>query len=358
MTATISNTHPSLLRGWHPLCRITEVTSSPTAHRLLGQPWVTWRAPSGDVRVFEDRCPHRRAPLSLGVCEGDGVRCGYHGWLYDVDGRCTEIPALGEGAAIPSRARLRSPAAVALDHGMVFVAIEEPLTPVPSLLAANDPEFQVGDLPVLTTRGSAALLADNFLDMAHFPFVHAGTFGASENREVPNYSVERAGYSFTATYEHEFANREDPGVATGDRPLIQRRRLTYRYSAPFHLELEIEFLDAGGVNVIGFFLAPEDDETVRIYSSLWRNDLDGSPERMREAIDFEIAVIEEDLRIQSRYERLEMPLDLTAEVHTRADKTTLEFRRILAEFVEQAEAEAGRAGEIRTPDLSAPSRAL
>jgi phenylpropionate dioxygenase-like ring-hydroxylating dioxygenase large terminal subunit len=346
VTTTISNTHRSLLRGWQPLCRVSEVSSSPTAFRLLGQQWVTWLTPGGDVKVFDDRCPHRLAPLSLGVCEGEGVRCGYHGWLYDVDGRCVEIPALGQDAAIPARARLRSPAAVVLDHGMVFVAVEEPLTSAPILRAASDPTFQVGDLPVLRTRGSAALLADNFLDVAHFPFVHVATFGADEAREVPNYSVERSEFGFSATYEHEFANREDPGVATGERPLIQRRRLTYRYSAPFHLELEIEFLDAGGVNVIGFFLTPEDEETVRIYSSLWRNDLGGSTDRMQEAIDFEVAVIDEDLRIQSRYERLEMPLDVTVELHTRADRTTLEFRRILGEFVEKAEAEAGRAGEI------------
>ena len=102
------------------------------------------------------------------------------------------------------------------------------------------------------------------------------------------------------------------------------------------MELQIEFLDAGGSNVIGFFLAPEDNDTVRIYSSLWRNDLNGSTERMQEAIDFEIAVIEEDLALQSRYEVLEMPLDVTAEIHTRADKTTLELRRIMKDFVEAA----------------------
>jgi hypothetical protein len=165
-------------------------------------------------------------------------------------------------------------------------------------------------------------------------------------REVPHYSVERSEFGFSASYEHEFANREDPAVASGERPLVQRRRLTYRYSAPFHLELEIEFLDAGGTNVIGFFLAPEDANTVRIYSTLWRNDLDGSLERMQEAIDFEMRVIAEDLIIQSRYERLELPLDVTAEIHTRADKTTLEFRRVLLDFVEKSDAEAGRAGEI------------
>jgi len=303
---------------------------------LLGQQWVTWVDTSGAVRVFEDRCPHRLAPLSLGVCESDGIRCAYHGWVFDSSGDCVEIPALGNDAVIPSRARLAGPAQIAADHGMVFIAIDEPFTEPPLLAAADNGEFQVGDLPVLRTRANAALLADNFLDMAHFPFVHRNTFGAGEAREVPRYEVERHGFGFSASYEHEFANREDPGVASGERPLIQRRRLTYRYEAPFHLELDIEFLDAGGSNVIGFFLAPEDHDTVRIYSSLWRNDLNGSTERMQEAIDFEIAVIEEDLALQSQYESLEMPLDVTAEIHTRADKTTLELRRIMRDFVEAA----------------------
>jgi vanillate O-demethylase monooxygenase subunit len=244
-----------------------------------------------------------------------------------------EIPALGVGAMVPARARLKGPALVAESHGMVFVAPDTPLTPLPSISCAHDPSFQQGDLPVLRSRANAGLLADNFLDMAHFPFVHVGTFGASEAREVPNYSVTRDGYLFSATYEHEFANREDPGVAQGLRPLMQRRRLTYRYTAPFHLELAIEFLDAGGTNVIGFFLTPEDDETVRIYSSLWRDDLGGSVERMKEAIEFEMAVVDEDLRLQSRFEVLELPLDMTSEVHTRADKTTVELRRILSDFV-------------------------
>jgi vanillate O-demethylase monooxygenase subunit len=177
------------------------------------------------------------------------------------------------------------------------------------------------------------LLADNFLDVAHFPFVHASTFGADEAREVPKYSVARDGLKFEASYEHEFANREDPGVAQGIRPLLQRRRLTYRYTAPFHLELAIEFLDSGGTNVIGFFLTPVDNETVRIYSSLWRDDLDGSEARMAEAVDFEVAIVHEDLVVQSRYDVLELPLDVTAELHTRADRTTLELRRILRDFV-------------------------
>ena len=338
MARAFTNLDASLRHGWLPLCRSSEVGPDPTSHALLGARWVAWRPTPDTLRVFRDRCPHRGAPLSLGTREGDGVRCGYHGWRFDASGACREIPALGNSASIPSRARLVAPGAVHESHGMVFVAIADPITEPPRIAAAEDPSFDVGDLPVVRVRAGAALLADNFLDVAHFPFVHAGTFGANEAREVPQYRVERTAYGFTAAYEHEFANREDPLVDTGEHALVQRRRLTYRYSAPLHLELAIEYLDAGGTNVIGFFLAPEDEETVRIYSSLWRDDLGGLPERMREAIEFEMAVIDEDLRIQSRYEELSIPLDVTSEIHTRADKTTLEMRRILIDFVTKADA--------------------
>jgi len=333
MTSGLRNLDVRLRRAWHPLCRADEVTSTPRSFTLLAQQYVAYRSDTGEVCVFLDRCPHRLAPLSLGSCEGANLRCAYHGWVFDAQGACVEIPALGRDATVPPRARLSGPAAVAESHSMVFIAPEDPLTPLPRIDAAYDPAFQRGDLPVVESRANAGLLADNFLDMAHFPFVHAGTFGAGEVREVPNYTVARDGFSFSAAYEHEFANREDPGVVEGIRPLLQRRRLTYRYTAPFHLELAIEFLDAGGTNVIGFFLTPVDDETVRIYSSLWRDDLDGSEERMRDAVDFEIAVVQEDLNLQSRFPTLELPLDMTVEVHTRADKTTVELRRILSDLL-------------------------
>ncbi len=301
----------------------------------MGERYVVYRSPEGELRVFFDQCPHRRAPLSLGTCEGDALRCAYHGWVFDHDGRCVEIPSLDRGAPLPSRAHLTGPFAIMESHGMVFVAPDTPLTPRPSLAADDDPSFVRGDLEPIVTRGNAGLLADNFLDMAHFAFVHAGTFGAGEATVVGPYTLERVGYSFTAVYEHEFSHREDPAVAQGTRPLLQRRRLTYRYVAPYHLELALDYLDAGGTNVIGFFLVPLDDETVTIYSSIWRNDLGGSAQRLAEAIYFEVAVVMEDLALQSRFHDLVLPLDVTTEVHVKADKTTVELRRILSDLLDE-----------------------
>ncbi len=367
----LANTHPALRYCWHPVARSTDVAERPVRVLLLGEPWVLARlGEAGQLAAFPDRCPHRMAPLSVGsiVGAGDGagqvLRCAYHGWCFGVDGRCVEIPALGPGSAhVPPKARLRAAAGVAERHGMVFLRLAAPepgqagagalgsLAELPDVAEAHDPAFMAGDLPVLQARASAGLLADNFLDMAHFPFVHAATFGAEEP-EVAPMTVERATsgpfgrWSYTSVSEHAFLNREDPGVAAGVRPLEQRRRVTYRVHAPFHLVLRLDFLDSGGTNVIGFFLQPETERSSRIFSTIWRDDVDHDPERMRSAVEFEVKVVEEDLAVQEAYDVLALPLDPTAEVHTRADRTTLELRRMLAELVEAAAALTGPARRL------------
>jgi vanillate O-demethylase monooxygenase subunit len=265
------------------------------------------------------------------------LQCAYHGWRFDESGRCVEIPALGEGATLPPAARLTPAAAVTEAHGIVFLAPEEPIAPIGAVPEAEDATFMEGLLPTLRARGSAGLLADNFLDIAHFPFVHGGTFGTDEATEVAPLAVARDDWSFTVAYEHPFAHREDPGVAAGLRPLVQTRRLTYWLNAPFHLRLRIDFVDAGGSNVIGFFIQPETDETCRLFTTLWRDDLDGDEARMAEAVAFELEVLQEDLRIQEAYHALVLPLSPTAEVHTRADRATLELRRVLGDLVAAVE---------------------
>ncbi len=359
----LTNTHPALRYCWHPVARSEDLGERPVRAVLLGEPWVLVRLGGDGAPVaFSDRCPHRMAPLSIGsVVDGAGgvgpvLRCGYHGWCFGPEGRCVEIPALGPGSAhIPPRAHLRAAAGVAERHGTVFLrplapepgapgaAALDALADLPDVEEAHDPAFTAGDLPVMRARASAGLLADNFLDMAHFPFVHAATFGAGEPVVAPM-TVERATsdpvgrWSFTAASEHLFLNREDPGVAAGTRPLEQRRRVTYRVHAPFHLVLRLDFLDSGGSNVIGFFLQPETEDRCRIYSTIWRDDLDHDHDRMRDAVDFEVKVVEEDLAVQEAYDVRFLPLDPTAEVHTRADRTTLELRRMLADLVEAATA--------------------
>jgi vanillate O-demethylase monooxygenase subunit len=331
MTRWLANDDPALRRCWHPVARSAEIGAHPVKVGLLGEDWALVRLPSG-LAAFVDRCPHRLAPLTAGWVDGDVLRCGYHGWCFAADGACTEIPSMASTDRRPSRADARTAAAVAERHGMVFLAPEPPVTELLDVPQAEDPTFMHGQLDVITAKVGAGLLADNFLDMAHFPFLHAATIGTEEPVTI-DFDIVRDGFAMRVHSRHPFPNHEDPAVATGERPLIQHRRLVYEYRAPFTVSLRIDYEEAGGTNLIDFYVQPVDADTVRIYSSIHRDDLGGDAARLAECLSFERKILDEDLRLQERYVDARLPLDLATEVHVRADRVTVELRRILADLV-------------------------
>ena len=333
MTAgEFTNAHPALAGFWHPVARSPEVGPEPVAVSLAGQGWALARF-GGDLAGFADACPHRRARLSAGQVTDGTLRCMYHGWRFAADGRCVAIPALEDGAAIPERATLRRPAEVAEAGGLVWLAPEPPRAPIPDL----HPGVPLGGdgiatvfLPVLRVEANAGLLIDNFLDEAHLPFVHAATIGGAGPEPIPRADIDRRGLSFTAVREHTFSNLTDPAVRDGTRPAVQRRRMTYRYQAPLTATLLLEYLDAEGWQFLTFTVQPEDERTCRVYQTVTGPGM-ADPERAESAAKYEMSIFEEDLELQRRaLSGLEFPLDAAAELHTRADRVSVEFRRVLA----------------------------
>jgi phenylpropionate dioxygenase-like ring-hydroxylating dioxygenase large terminal subunit len=315
----------------------SEIGVDPVGVRLLGESWALVRLPTGvtgetRLAAYTDRCPHRLAPLSAGRVVDGTLQCGYHGWCFDADGACTEIPAIGGTDRIPPRARATTPAALTERAGLVFLAPDPPQAELLDLPVADDDSFVHGMLPPTRARVGAGLMIDNFLDQAHFPFVHAATIGSDEARVVPDATVERDGFGMSVTSTQQFPNHEDRGVEQQLRPLLQERALRYEYRAPFQVSLRIDYVQAGGTNVIDFFVQPEDDEHCRIYTVVHRNDVDDA-DQMADCIAYEQKILDEDLVIQERYVDRRLPLDLTTEVHLRADRTGLELRRVLSDFV-------------------------
>lgn len=89
---------------WWSVALSEEVTAQKPLNVDLGeQPLVLWRDNQGIARALEDRCPHRRAPLSLGCIRDNGlIQCGYHGWSYDGEtGRLREIPNMKDEQRFP-----------------------------------------------------------------------------------------------------------------------------------------------------------------------------------------------------------------------------------------------------------------
>ncbi len=82
-----------LMRGyWHPVALSSDVTDLPLAVRVLGEDLVVFRDNSNRVGVLHRHCSHRGTSLEYGIPSEKGIRCCYHGWLFDVDGRILETP--------------------------------------------------------------------------------------------------------------------------------------------------------------------------------------------------------------------------------------------------------------------------
>lgn len=322
------NTSAGLRRGWLPVGMSGEfVVDQPVRAELCGDGLVVVRR-DDKVDVFFDRCSHRNARLSDGRIVNGCIECPYHGWQFDSSGRCTHIPALGNSATVPPSAHL-TPLRSVERYGLVWVSIEEPVCDLPEISGWSDPGLQQIWLPPIVINAAAGQFVDNFLDFGHFPFVHAGTFGAGEDELITDYDVAKSsdGWSFVVDYPHTIHNNEDPLVATGEHPLVQPRHMTYSYTAPFNITLRLELPLTGMVNMLFTALQPMTNDTTRLYTVMLRNDC-GTPEKAQHAIDYEMAILTEDLKVIERLWDKTIPLEL-GQAHTRADKNTVEFRRIM-----------------------------
>jgi phenylpropionate dioxygenase-like ring-hydroxylating dioxygenase large terminal subunit len=81
---------------WYVAAMSNEVADAPLGRRVLDRDIVLWRGASGTAAAFVDRCAHRGFPLSRGRVVGDELVCGYHGCVYDADGRCVRVPTQPE----------------------------------------------------------------------------------------------------------------------------------------------------------------------------------------------------------------------------------------------------------------------
>jgi phenylpropionate dioxygenase-like ring-hydroxylating dioxygenase large terminal subunit len=231
------------------------------------------------------------------------------------------------------------PAGLTERWGVVWLAPEPPLVELFEEPDTEDAEYVGAWLPPARTTVNAGFVADNFLDVAHFPFVHKGTFGADSDRVVEPAEVSAEPDGFRGMQEQWFDNPEDPGVLAGLRPPRQRRRATYVYRAPFQLLLRLEELDAGSVKTILFLSLPETDTSTRIYTKMLLHNIGGElrpgPETVAREVAFEEAVLAEDLILQALVTVPGLPLDMRTELHVRADRLGVALRRELARFLDR-----------------------
>jgi len=116
-----------LRRYWHPVAMTAELADVPRRIRILGEDLVLFRDRGGRIGLVHRHCPHRRSSLEFGACEARGIRCCYHGWLFDIDGTVLEVPGQPEGVAERVKAHTRLGAYPVKEFkGLVFAYLGPP----------------------------------------------------------------------------------------------------------------------------------------------------------------------------------------------------------------------------------------
>jgi 5,5'-dehydrodivanillate O-demethylase len=166
-------------RYWHPIAGASELDYNPTKRvRILGEDLVLYRDRSGTMGLIEQQCAHRRVDLFYGIPEATGLRCPYHGWLYDEKGTCIAQPyeqAIDPDCLTRSHVTLKAYPVQELG-GLIWAYLgpqPAPLLPRWDILMRDDlnKEIRISHLPC-----SWLQCMDNSLDPTHFEHLH-GVYG-------------------------------------------------------------------------------------------------------------------------------------------------------------------------------------
>ena len=172
---------------WTPALRSAalEADGAPKRLRLLGENLVAFRATDGRVGVFAEGCPHRCASLALARNEGNGLRCIFHGWKFDVSGKCVDAPTEPADRRATFAAKVPVTSYAAREAGgMVWIYMGRRATP-PKFY---DFEFHFPPADALLrcaiVHGNWLQGLEGQLDSAHLNFLHSSSAPRSRNQST------------------------------------------------------------------------------------------------------------------------------------------------------------------------------
>jgi vanillate O-demethylase monooxygenase subunit len=311
---------------WYPVATCAEVTNKPLPVRLLDERVVLYRLSDGTVSAARDICYHRGVPLSLGHVEGDEIVCKYHGLRYDREGRCVCIPA-HPGGAISPRLRLDMYGAQER-YGLVWVRlVDNGPQELPELAEWDDPDYLQVKLNGTDLKAAAGRQVEGFLDVSHFAFVHKGTFGEPDNPVVPDYKVTQTPRGFVADYISSVSNYAHgfKHLAPADFPWHRR----FEVFLPFTAKLTVTFPGGGKLQILNA-ASPVSARKTRLFVPLCRNFDKDAP--IEATLDFNYQVFAEDIEIVESQFPEDLPISLQEEAHFPADRSSLTYRKRLAEL--------------------------
>lgn len=258
-----------LRRYWHPVALATDACETPKMVRALGEDLVLFRDRSGRPGLMYPRCAHRGASLFYGKTEERGIRCCYHGWLFDVAGKCIEQPCTGRPGAGASGSPVRQPAyPVQERYGLIFAYLgpseRRPLLPrynllerlaKGELLEADDSSIGSGGPAIVPCNWLQHF--ENVMDPFHVPVLHglfSGTQFTDRMNVVPEVRFEYCPHGVRSVQLRTLASGQ------------AQRRITEAVLPTVRAVANPRAEDDGPCSLLGWVL-PLDDTSFRIYSA-------------------------------------------------------------------------------------------
>lgn len=280
---------------------------------------VAWRS-DGKIHVWQDLCLHRGAKLSLGKIERGNLVCAYHGWTYRHDGKCVSIPAHPDQSP-PSKACVKTYTSKE-KYGYVWVCLGLPTMDITAFPEWEDSSFRKIYCGPYHANASGPRLVENFLDVAHLPFVHEGLLGDRKHAEINDYEVKTDAKGITAS-DIRIWQPDPDGTGVG-APVVYTYKVFRPLTAYFTKESSKQ----------GFSIFMSVTPVSLVESKMWMIiAMNYAPEIPDEQIEkFEDSVVSQDMRVVESQRPEMLPLDLQAELHLRSDRTAIAYRKWLNEL--------------------------
>jgi phthalate 4,5-dioxygenase len=191
-------------RYWQPALlsrELPENDGAPIRVRILGEDLVAFRDTNGDVGIVDAFCPHRRAPMFFGRNEECGLRCVYHGWKFDRNGVCVDMPSEPPDSLFKTKVTINAyPTWEGGDIVWIYMGPLELQPPPPNYEWVRAPKTHRGVSKTFEDANYLQAL-EGGLDTAHSSFAHnekLGDMNWVRNRDgAPRLDVERTDYGYT-----------------------------------------------------------------------------------------------------------------------------------------------------------------
>ena len=318
---------------WYAVAPSATLTEQPLALPFAGQDLVLFRDGSGKPRAYSDRCPHRGASLALGTVQRGCIRCPFHGWQFNADGECIEVPADGPGASLPARSHLQGDYQVFEHRGFVWMwwGSDHPDPDLLPELREFDPEKWQQVSSTFQWDAHFSRVIESNLDNSHAYWVHKSSFASQESPLSIPYELNKGERSFSAkvTFELPLPPALKLLRRLGGKGSKLSATTIFSFIYPNLNIVDTTVADLLHVVFINASLPQTENKTLCRWVKHSPRKRINLPGYKAKSIEISRTIFQEDHGVVQSQRPYPVPLDFENESHVNSDLLSIEYRKLL-----------------------------